>query len=463
MKLKLKVDNLKHVSDHGLAVQFDNPQLQAWVDGMRGNGVHECKAGESKLKLTVLGRLCITELHLAVGDRKIRNLHYYDPVTELSYTQCDCSTQAILIHLIFGGRTHWDSSFRGVAAYTSSRISGLQRWAKDDAWAILGESGMRAKAIEKACEPLAILVKKAKERADDAKSISVVFSKRNLELELANMKKEQSKLLAERQKAIEECQIKIGMAQDANASEASWTQLRTKDYNNICIRYVHDGDNYAYLRGWRGTSNPALVVPNYDVSMVDGAFKLSSGIACDVTLDQMLAWLRGQTEAPKSKYGIVTRVETRDGSMQPRLLFQVGCHIVDLCALHPELDELLQPTHTVVGEPDVSDLAWTEENMNAIRQRLVSIYTKEKEDLEDKKHALHVSYVPRRRKLTYQINNREMEQAKFDAKAEETKLEYERSVIEYDKTAANYGGITLPEAQTAGLTILNTMCLHPLT
>ena len=86
----LKVDHLRHIHDHGLAIQFADSKLAALI--ARGlakqDGKATLRAGESHVTLMKLGNVTITEATFAADGlrgRDLAALHYYDPVHQLKY------------------------------------------------------------------------------------------------------------------------------------------------------------------------------------------------------------------------------------------------------------------------------------------------------------------------------------------------------------------------------------------
>lgn len=148
---KLLVDNLRHISDHGLAVEFTDKKLVDMVNGMKKDGTYKLEAGQSWLKLRVVGRMCFTEFYKCHGNYNTKKAHYFDEPAGLKFTLNRGSVDEehahdTLMAVALGGPmpTNW----RNAGNYGSSQDE-LRKWLKNWAWTLAGENGMRAKALEK--------------------------------------------------------------------------------------------------------------------------------------------------------------------------------------------------------------------------------------------------------------------------------------------------------------------------
>jgi hypothetical protein len=353
----LLVDNLKHIHDHGLAVEFTSPKLVSLLAYLRGKqGVTELKAGHSTLKVTTLGNVTKTEAFWSHGSYHRASLHYFEPATGLKYTikrdnGADYENAFFTLNaIIFGGELPaiWRISF-------GAQADKLRDWLKKWAMTITGSNGLRALAISARLAQL----------NETRRSASNIY---------ASAEAHHSKYVNDA--TPEFFRTKHGEARAKLAATLAKIETRTEEIRQGQAATQSDIENNMAERLWNGNWEHSLglsrsyegvthfpaTAPQYShpvqsanySATVDsaGAVSLSSGIRCEFTSNQVLAWLKGEAQAPhSSRYGTLQRIEvsTRDGAAL--VLLKCGCHYVDASNVSAEFAELLKPAHIVTLKP----------------------------------------------------------------------------------------------------------------
>jgi hypothetical protein len=119
-----------------------------------------------------------------------------------------------------------------------------------------------------------------------------------------------------------------------------------KDYEKNSVYFAAVGAQFSH----------PVQSANYTATVdASGGISLSSGIRCEFTAPQVLAWLRGEASAPSSsRYGKLERREVATPTGAPLVLLKCGCHWIDAANVSPEFAQALTPTHTVTltaGKP----------------------------------------------------------------------------------------------------------------
>ena len=355
----LKVDNLRHIHDHGLAVEFTAPKLIALLTYLRGKqGITELSAGNSTLRVSTLGNVTKTEAFWSVGSYRRAAMHYYEASTGLKYTlqrdNGDANEHAFhtLNAVIFGGNVNQTNDFWKV--YTGAHADRLRDWLKKFAWTITGANGLRGQAI---AVRLSQLEETKRAAANVHGAAAARFNQYQTEAtpeffrnKHAEARERLTGKLAEIEKGIARWNEREEAAAGADAeqlfSEFSYTFGIHRGYTD---RIVHFPEAKAVYSHPVQSANYAATV---DAS---GGISLSSGIRCEFSAPQVLAWLRGEAPAPHShRYGALERREVATPSGAPLVLLKCGCHWIDASGVSAEFGEALKPTHTVTltsGKP----------------------------------------------------------------------------------------------------------------
>ena len=381
-KTALKVDNLRHLSDHGLAVVFTDRKLSALVEFLNSrDGKTELKAGKSTLEITKLGNVVMTRLHLATSGSGYwhETIHYSDAVAGLSYKikrqdgKGEQDAFDTLRGVIFGAyktseNYKYDQKDQTLPPIWFPKFGAdadrLREWLKKFAWTLTGSHGLRAQAEEKISADRKQAVRSAKNHLD--------YSERELERlksetpetfrdahERARVQTaEKLALAAERIAQIEKdlAQTKFS---ETSANAAEQIAEISQRYGVYFLQGVWNSEtrNYTdkirYFPETRETISPEIRSPNYVATIAaDGeTVSLSSGIACSFRRSEIVAWLKGEKSAPQTRYGTVEKFYTATHDAQPRTLLRCGCHLVDASSIDSELASLLTPTHVVTKVP----------------------------------------------------------------------------------------------------------------
>jgi flagellar motility protein MotE (MotC chaperone) len=350
----LLVDNLKHIHDHGLAVEFTAPKLVSLLTYLRGKqGVTELKAGQSTLKVTTLGNVTKTEAFWSHGSYHRASLHYYEAATGLKYTlnrdngADNENAYYTLNSIIFGGELPgiWKISF-------GAQADKLRDWLKKWAMTITGSNGLRALAISARLAQLNETRRNASNIHASAEAHHLKYvNDATPEFFRTKHGEARAKLaatLAKIETRTEE--IRKGQAEMANqeTGEALWNG--NWEYS-LGLSRSYEG--VTFFPATASQYSHTVQSANYSATVdATGAVSLSSGIRCEFTANQVLAWLKGETQAPhSSRYGTLQRLEasTRDGAAL--VLLKCGCHYVDATNVSAEFAQLLKPSHTVSLTP----------------------------------------------------------------------------------------------------------------
>lgn len=463
---RLLVDNLHHVHDHGLSVEFVEPALVRWVDYLRSvlNGTLTFSAGKSRLTIHRNGNVTLTKFEPGRGYASTR-LHYYCPATKIKTTILNGHPGFECLGLACFGFIP-GSSAKIPFSLTEESGRGQDRFRSSlttyDAWWVLGESGLRAYAanqsrtVERKQE-----VQVAQDRLADARHKLDVFRKRDFKAEVAyfhSQMKNAATLLKNRLKEMEQVRVSPEAVPNARFElgiRTLWDSSRKAGAAAV----------YGFPSVPEGWSHP-LLTPNYTVTISEDGehFLLSSKIKCPVSVKQALDWLRGEAPAPSTLYGEVKVVDARDAGNNPVRMVTCGCHRLDLRPLGGEFATLLAPKHKVKKIPGRGELF-----MGKASHRR-AFYSELRRRIADRTRAVTREHDELRRDLL-QERARIMREAKNKAAVEasltaavteaETKLAEAKSRL--DNALLGISGITLAQANSLGVAICNRLAGIPFT
>jgi hypothetical protein len=361
----LKVDNLRHIHDHGLAVEFTAPKLVTLLTYLRAKqGVTELKAGHSTLRITTLGNVTKTEAFFSVGRNRLAAIHYYEAATGLKYTlrrdggEGSEHAYNTLNAVIFGenlskAQDHWK-------IHTGAHADKLRDWLKKFAWCITGSNGLRGQALASRFAQLEETRRAAanvhgaaaarfRQYSEDATPDFFRAKHAETRAKLAAQTADVEKNVAEWQTQQRDAEklITENKAEELHNSYG-WKIGARKDWENSQWKIFFPAVGAQFSHPVQSANYAATV----DAT---GAVSLSSGIRCEFTAPQVLAWLRGEASAPhSSRYGKLERREVATPSGAPLVLLKCGCHWIDAANVSPEFAQALTPTHTVTrstGKP----------------------------------------------------------------------------------------------------------------
>jgi len=460
----LKVDNLRHIHDHGLAVEFTAPKLVTLLTYLRAKqGVTELTAGNSTLRVTTLGNVTKTEAFWSVGSYRRAAIHYYEAATGLKYTlhrdQTPDNGNAYdtLNAVVFGENLskadhHWK-------IHSGAQADKLADWLKKFAWTITGTNGLRGQALS---ARFVQLEETRRAAANVHGAAAARFNQYQTEATPEFFRKKHAEAretlahkLAKADERLADWQTAETKAQSATAeqlfSEFSYALGIVRGYSD---RIVHFPEAKAVY------SHP-IQCANYAATVdASGGISLSSGIRCEFTAPQVLAWLRGEASAPHShRYGALERREVATPSGAPSVLLKCGCHWIDASNVSAEFRELLRASHTVTqkaGKPRAE--FGTPEFAERLRDKFAEKIAAE--------NALRADYIrefaDRRAYLTKEETDLPATIADLKAKADaaKTQLDAAEKALADAKTVSPFGADAETLAALARL-FLSSQSFHP--
>jgi len=465
-RIEWKKDNLRHVLDHGLAVEFSDGTKTAYLRSLVGtDSTVELTAGKSRLTIQTVGRVSRVHFQDAIGSGfDYFSVSYYSPAQNLSYTEKEEKTREVTEHIVFGDfqSSRWQNVKRDAGHVPSilrvnkgADIDALRAWSKTSAWSLLGENGLRAKAVENA-----IAGKKA-EISRIASAIS--YGKHDLECKrdfpfaaeidrardyAKNAAENADHQTAARENDVDAVRALLASAQTLEIYTSrrfetgyNWPQSRCESETALAGCGVHLGR--IAVPGASNLYTPRALFPaasaRYSVDLVranytvkrgeGGALVLSSGIVCPFNEETALEWLRGTGPAPSTQYGTCRKIETCDDTGAPVVLIACGCHHIDVARdLGGEFAELLKPAHKTELLEGKPALELSEETRFAFLARCEQNAARDVATYKIEKAAALARYIEQKNRLTAERDNlpallEEMQKGIEKATAEKAKAE----------------------------------------
>ena len=365
----LKVDNLRHIHDHGLAVVFSDPKLSALMAYLAGrDGKFALTAGKSRLTVTRLGRVTVTEAFWNVGSWHVSAIHYLDAAANLRHkVRADGSDFEALAGRILQSLTLGNGAYplpRDMAPDCGKDADYLRKFFSSWSWVLLGEAGLRSRALAARESRLKSDVSAAQSRENDARNyldnarswldgekIAAAFEKARADCAslldtLAKRGENYVQLVAELSRPETTPERIADIARDARCDiRTSWGENPDTFFPGVPARYSRE-----------------VVSANYSATVSGEKVTFSSGIVCPFSYSALVAWLRGAGPAPVTQYGAVEKLEVatrRDGGGEPvpAVFLRCGCHRIDAATVNAELAELLRPAHTVTLLPAHAEIS----------------------------------------------------------------------------------------------------------
>ena len=409
-KLKLKVDNLNHISDHGLAVEFSDPQLKALINGLKKDGTTTLEAGLSKITLQTVGRVTFTKLFLAHGSYTIKNVHYLDEPANLRFTfkrQGDQEEVAYdtLKAVILGGEL--PSQFKQSTSFGSTQDV-HRTWLKKYGWTLAGENGLRAKAIEGIKSSIDGEIKSLDYSIGKKARDIGQFDARNFDAEIVNARKRAKSIIEHNNK--EETRIRDAYAKaeaedfsdESQKSDTGGSYYNAPEHLRLLgmQRMNPYGQNQRLVMpAVNATMSHPVHRPNYTATRNEDNVILSSGIHCEVTASHVLGWLRGEIPEVKTRYGAAQRIEAATPDGQPIIIVKCGCHYLDMRNMGEDFSEVLKPTHTVTVTGGKVEIKWDAENKSACLERMKESLDWSLKSFDDNKRAAANEFFTMRKSL----------------------------------------------------------------
>jgi hypothetical protein len=363
-KLVLKVDNLHHVSDHGLSVQFSDPRLSAWVDSLKGDGEHRAEAGKSRLTVRNVGRITFTRFVSAVSGT-VENVHYFSPAENLKHTVSGNSFVGLTLRWVVFG----DPRPRAWDCQSGAEQDALRILLKNNAWCLLGENGLRATAMHGDVKAAQDSARVAEMQTARAKNEVERFIARDLGREVTDARERFTRLREQNRStyARQESENADAVALVESSGDLSRVSLLSHRFG---VRSDHR-ELVPFFPATKDTFSPEVRSPNYSAVRDGETLRVSSGIVVPFSASAVLAWLKGEAPAPRTRYGSLERVELARHYGTAWVAVKCGCHYIDGAKdLGGEFAELLKPAHTVTTVKGSPELRWSEETQAEFIARL---------------------------------------------------------------------------------------------
>jgi hypothetical protein len=376
-----KVDTLKHLSDHGLSVEFTDKRKDL-IEQLRGipYGKVVINAGASAITIWRAGDVTLTDLRLA--SHACMELPRHEKFTFSSHSRLrelgahgfGVSLQAAYNSLAWRvlRRVCMGRPLESLLVPTNGADADvLHSWLKSSGWVLLGESGFRSFALSQERIKAKAKVSDEEYRLEGAtrEAERLTHSRAEgakwaLENAIGESKRELEKVMFDL-KTLSATEPSVGQTQDEWMTSiqisCGYALIRTYGYpNSYCIpkkpaQWSHD-----------------IISANYTASVKGDTLKLSSGIVCEVPASSVLTWLKGEAATPRTRYGALERLNGRTETGEPISLIKCGCHRIDPSSLGSEWAEAMRPTHEVRHVPETPALFW-HEHQAEIRERLKAV------------------------------------------------------------------------------------------
>ncbi len=352
----LQVDNLRHIHDHGMTVQFAAPKLSALVRYLaERDGKFVLTAGKSTLEVTRLGAVTFTKIFLSVGSLTKYAVHYSDAPAGLSFSfhQGDEKTETArrALEAVILGEPLPDF-FRPQWGKCQDE---LRAWLAKYAWTLAGAHGLRAQALET----------RTKRADDDARGAINSLEFENRMLVNARHETTPERFLARAEDARESAQrslahvdaqlVELGGYLATLTAPEALSQVDTLAQIAPSVGAITGWEGKVYFNGEEDRFSHPIQAPNYKATVQGEMISFSSGIVCEFGFSELVDWLKGEAPAPVSRYGTVARLAVgAPGTLEPRVYLTCGCHRIDAANDAPALAEYLRPSHQVTrtsGKP----------------------------------------------------------------------------------------------------------------
>jgi len=446
-----KVDNLRHISDHGMSVEFSCPRLAEFVRQTHAmqDGTVKIKAGESRLTIVRLGHVTKTMAFFSVGSHHCQAIHYSSDGMKHTVAETSSGSLAfeILDAVLFGEPL--PHVFKPNSGEKQDRLREVLR---KDGWALTGESGLRAQALEGRVARLRSDVSSARSSAhyaerqlDKAKAITPETCATERANHRAWTLEELSKIETLTQKltqTVAELPTLDGARLESLAREnGAW-----RSYNDLetCFPSVPAGFSHDWIHA------------NYTATVDGDKITLSSGIVCSFGVNALSAWLRGETPAPRTQYGSVSRLDGRDADGKAVSLLQCGCHRIAIPENCTELRALLTPKHSIVSTPGAEKVGVSA--VEPFRARLAEKLAEKLAELKERRSTA-IERELRKREESHKTEGdipANVEKAQKDFDGENERLS--RAIAAQNAPSVN-GGATLERVCAVHSALVSAFCI----
>jgi hypothetical protein len=464
-QISWKVSNLKDISDHGLAIQFVDTAKAGFIAGLFGkDGKTRIEAGKSFVTVETAGRVTRTHYHSAIGNGfNTVNVHYYSNLENLNFTERNEENVDALQAVVFGDRVNVDRYYRRAGethehsiASILRPLSGAERdkfntWQVKNLWALAGETGLRAKAIETTQANAKATVLNLVSNIAATENERDRHSKRDYRNAREVARKETGEVL----KCIHEtektnslnlaCALEKVATQEKTVETLSDLQVRyDSPFRPFCLVSRVYGEQYptsVYFPGRVSSFSHPIIRANYTVKTDGENLVLSSGVLCPFSKSDALAWLKGEKAAPSTRYGLPVRLDGCDAQGNAVSVVRCGCHVIDVARdLRDEFTELLKPIHRVTKTPAQDQFTLTPDNFAEFAERLKTVFAAKQAE----NRQARIDAIARLREKLAQVEtleaNHETDKAAFDAKIanlNEEKMKAEKALSDIAFPGAN--------------------------
>jgi hypothetical protein len=210
------------------------------------------------------------------------------------------------------------------------------------------------------------------------------------------------------------------------------------------------------FRGTAPTSSHPVLRPNYTVTREGDELTLSSGIKCNVSASEALAWLSGETGPPSTQYGGCQLVEAATDDGRPWKAVRCGCHILDLRPLGEDFAQALVPTHEVTFLPGLPELRW-DTDPDACRERMRAEGANRIQMEIASREADAASFVQKKQEISRVRDNKEQVMEEMRAKIEAAKEEAKKKESEAEAFLSSVGTGTIETLQANLIAACNAL------
>lgn len=477
--IQWKVGNLRDISDHGLAIQFADQAKAAFIAELFGkDGETRIEAGKSYLTIDTVGRVARTHFYSAIGNGfNTVNIHYYSDLENLNFTEKNNENTDALQAAVFGNKINADRWHgRGEMQEHSMAsilrpLSGVERdkfttWQAKNVWALAGETGLRAKAVEMALASAKTAISNIESNIEKMRNEKDRHAKRDYNDARHTAKTETKSILKkfnETEKTDMEklgtCLAKISNAEKTIETLSDFQVNYDSPFRRFCqfSRIFNEKFPTAifFPSGAESFSHP-IIRANYIAKSEGENLILSSGVICPFTKSDALAWLKGEKNAPFTRYGLPTRVEGCDLQGNALTLIKCGCHLIDVARdLGGEFTDLLKPIHTIVKVEKQDEFALTPDNFAEFAEKLKAVCAAKN---RENRHA-RLDAITRFREKMAQIQtleaNHKTDKIAFDTKI--ANLNEEKMKAEKALAAKAFTGASLESVFASLRSIVNVL------
>lgn len=370
-----KVDTLKHISDHGLSVEFTDKKRKELLEAIKAIefGKIIISAKNSDLILWKNGKALFAKTKFA---------RHADAIA-CEYTSLSANKNPLGELSVFYGKAKLYAAFNSLSWKVLKRITmhesvndtlnfawgvTFDKWftlLKTDAWILLGQTGLNAYSLSVERKEIEEKKQSLENQIDFAQSKLKEFSQSNQERLVKEAEELLEKKRAETREIERSYEEKRAIVRESNDIEEIRRQSGLWSIQSCDTK---EGGKRWKMEGEKQRWTHELTSENYKAKIEGERIVLSSGIVCDIKPESVLAWLKGEASAPATRYGALKRIDGRNSLNEPVSLIACGCHRISVTELGEDWKRAMQPKHEpklLEGTPSV----FWDENPEAIREK----------------------------------------------------------------------------------------------